>query len=209
MKAGDSLDHLGSAILHRLLKRQWAGDGNLATVTELLDALAADKSLGHLESRTVKRSLDRLKRDGFVTSAKAPRPMNHSGPTPTGYRSAPDLKLICRKSTAQIVLRLLHHPGRPVPEEAFMAEIEGLNLCPDNTAVPLTADDLRNQLEWCINQGYIERCESANDPENPGKQPRLFTTSKVDSESLFLNRICERKGPASADRTLTPVSKIS
>jgi hypothetical protein len=201
MKEGDSLD-LRSALLHRLWKRQWDGDGTLATAAELHMLLIGDGHLG-LELRSVKRSLERLQKDGFLESTQIPRVLGHSGPAPKGYRMAPDPPIITRKSTAQIVLKLLHDPRRLVAEQVLIVELLKMNLHRDDTGIAVTEDDLHNQLEWCIHQGYIRVSESANDPENPGGQRRLCTTWKVHGEFLFLELICERKGPASADRAFS------
>ena len=202
MREGDSLDPLRSGLLYRLWKRQRDGDGTLATATELHNSLVDDGFRG-LQVRSVKRALERLEEGDFVESARVPRATGHSGPPPSGYKIAPDPQLITRRSTAQIVLRLHHHPRRLVPEQVFIAEMLGMNLRRDDTGLAVTSEDLRNQLEWCAKQGYIQVSESANDPENPGGQRRLCTTCKVHGELLFLERICRRKGPVSADRAFS------
>jgi len=199
MKKGASLDPVRSGLLYRLWKRQRDGDGTLATANELHKALLDDGYREH-DVRSVKRALERLEKYEFVQSAPVSRATGHPGPPPTGYKIAPDPSLITRKSTAQIVLRLLHHPGGMVPEQVFIKDVLEMNLRRDDTGIALTHEDLRNQVEWCVTQGYIRVSEKANDPENPGRQRRLCATPKVHGELLLLERICPRKGPVSVDR---------
>jgi len=201
MKEGDSLDQLRSDILFLLCKRKWDSDGSYVTPAELHKALLKD---GHpdLDLRSVKRSLDRLKKDAFIESARVPRPANHSGPPPHGYRIAANPPLITRRSTAQIVVRLHHHQRRVVPEQEFIAEMLEADLRRDDTGSALTAEDLTNRLAWCISHGYIRIAENIDDPEDPGGPRPLCTTSKVHVELLFLERICPRKGPTSEIRAI-------
>jgi hypothetical protein len=203
MKEGESLDQLASDILFLLWRRQWDGDRNLVTPADLHKALLKDGYPTTLKLRSVKRSLDWLKNHTLVESAPIPRPENHSGPAPSGYRLAPDAPLITRRSTAQIVVILHHHQRRLVAEQAFIAEtLETEDLRRDDTGQALTPEDLRNQLLWCIGKGYIKVCGDATDPEDPGGQRPLCTTCKVHGELLFLERICGRKGPSSAIRAI-------
>ena len=204
MNEGESLDQLGSDILFLLWKRQWDGEGSLVTAADLHKVLLKDLHV-NVELRSVKRSLASLKEAALVESAQAARPANHSGPAPAGYRIAPDPPLITRRSTAQILVSLHHHRLKVVPEQALIAEILKMDLRRDDTGLALTAEDILNQLLWCIGQGYVKASEKDTDPENPGGQRRLCTTCKVDGELLFLERICARKGPSSALRAIPRV----
>jgi hypothetical protein len=142
--------------------------------------------------KTVLRALDRLERDGCVEGGSVPREQGHSGPSPRGYRLAPDAPIVVWRSTAALLVQLHHHTNSPVEEQAFIQEMVKQH-SRDDAGAPLTAENVTNQLAWCVRKGYLRVLES--DPGYEAGRRSISTTPLVDRELLFLERIIDRKDP--------------
>jgi hypothetical protein len=134
-----------------------------------------------------------MERDGLVEGDTIPREQGHSGPSARGYKLAADPQIITWRSTALLLVTLLHHKNRTVEEQRFINEIVDAG-GKDETGQPLTSESVGNQLQWCIDKGYV-RLEAGSDPSSPMAQRRVSATALVHRELLFLERLIGRKLP--------------
>jgi len=107
--------------------------------------------------------------------------------------------VVTRPATAAIVLKIYNHPHEPVPEEAFISEVQRMGL---DDGEPLSSERVREEIEFAIRRGYIERID--DQPVRLGKGPR------VDYERGFLELLVQtlRVFPTQTDSPSSKKQKL-
>jgi len=183
------LDYIGSSILYLLWKRRQQGDGSLISAKrlqrELVGGAAGIKFRDDLRINAVKKTLVSLRKDSLIVGVTIPKDTSDPGPAPTGYRFSADAPIVTHRTTAALIMWLYNHPDQRVSSQRFVQEVVELGLAHHRSQEPLSADDVAEQIAYCIQKGYIE--EIYGGPE--GGDKRLVVTSKVEEIRMFLERL--------------------
>jgi hypothetical protein len=108
-----------------------------------------------LDVKKLRKPLRHLDQLGFLESGSAEKENADPGPPPIGCRLAEDSKTITWHSTARLVIELFHHAGSLIDEAHFIAEMTKLEIPSDDTGMPLTSNDITDQVAYCIRKGFV------------------------------------------------------
>ena len=173
------LDEFDATVLFRLWKHREDGFGTLVRSKDLRDMLGPTTPAAPSRQQVV-RSLDKMKNGGLLEWEKVAA-ARQSGPIPAGFRISSG-KLMTRPATAVMLFEIHSDPTPPTSESAVMASL--LQGGYRHKGNEITEAYLKDQVSFCITQGYLEESSSGDNP-----QFYLKSTTRVDAEILFIDKL--------------------